>query len=318
MGSRHPAAYRGRFAPSPSGPLHFGSLVAAVASFADARQHGGEWLVRIEDVDQQRAVPGADRQILSTLDAFGLHWDGAVLYQSQRTECYEAALAQLRRAGRCYPCACTRREIAASGPAGPEGPIYSGRCRNGLPAGRDPRSERLRVDPIAIEVEDRIQGPVRQCLATEVGDFVLRRADGFHAYQLAVVVDDAAQQINQIVRGADLLSSTPRQVYLQRLLGLEQPRYAHVPLALDATGRKLSKTLASAPVDPRDPIAGLARAWRFLGQAPLPEPPADVSVFWQQAIPRWRIDAVPRAGRRIDADDTGSGDSARSQPSSNP
>lgn len=318
MGSSHPIAYRGRFAPSPSGPLHFGSLVAAVASYADARHQGGEWLVRIEDVDQQRALPGADRQILATLEAFGLCWDGPVLYQSQRRAHYEAALTQLRGAGRCYPCACTRREIAATGLSGPEGPIYNGRCRNGLPPGRDPRSERLRVDPIWIQAEDRVQGLIRQCLATEVGDFVLRRADGFHAYQLAVVVDDAAQQINQIVRGADLLSSTPRQIYLQRLLGLPQPQYAHVPLVLDAAGRKLSKGLASAPVDPSAPIAGLEHAWRFLGQPPLPEPPADTSDFWQQAIPLWRIDAIPRAGRRIDADDTGSGDSARSQPSSNP
>ncbi|MBK1706987.1 tRNA glutamyl-Q(34) synthetase GluQRS [Halochromatium glycolicum] len=318
MGSSHPVTYRGRFAPSPSGPLHFGSLVAAVASYADARNQGGDWLVRIEDVDQQRTVPGADRQILSTLEAFGLHWDGPVLYQSQRSEHYEAALAQLRRAGCCYPCACTRREIAASGALGPEGPIYSGRCRSGLPAGSDPRSERLRVEPVWLQVEDRIQGSVCQNLATEVGDFVLRRADGFHAYQLAVVVDDAAQQINQVVRGADLLSSTPRQIYLQQRLGLPQPRYAHLPLALDAAGRKLSKGLASAPVDPRDPIAGLERAWCFLGQPPLPEPSTDVSHFWQQAIPRWRVDAIPRAAQRLGVGDTGKGISTRNRLSSTP
>lgn len=288
----HP--YRGRFAPSPTGPLHFGSLVAALASFADARSRGGEWLVRIEDLDRQRALPAMDRTILETLQAFGMEWDGPVWYQSQRSAHYEAALAELRRRGHCYPCACTRREIAANGTPGPEGPIYSGRCREGLPPGRPGRSLRLRVDPVRIALKDRVQGPLAQDLAREVGDFVLHRADGFHAYQLAVVVDDAAQQINQIVRGADLLRSTPRQRYLQRLLGLPEPQYAHVPLVRDAAGRKLSKSLASAPVDPADPLPALARAWSFLGQTPLPEPPRDVAGFWQQALPRWRLAAIPR------------------------
>jgi len=289
--------YRGRFAPSPTGPLHFGSLVAAVASFADARHQGGEWLVRMEDVDRQRAVPDVGREILAALTAFGLRWDGPVLYQSARSAHYDEALSGLRQAGLSYPCACTRREVAAAGRPGPEGPVYAGRCRNGLPADRSARSERLRVEQVEIAVDDRIQGRLRQDLATEVGDFVLRRADGFYAYQLAVVVDDAAQQINQVVRGADLLSSTPRQIHLQRLLGLPQPQYAHVPLALDPDGRKLSKSLDAAPVDPGDPIPRLLQAWRFLGQASLPETPRDVGDFWRQAIPRWRIETVPRASQ---------------------
>jgi glutamyl-Q tRNA(Asp) synthetase len=296
--SRHARGpYRGRFAPSPTGPLHFGSLLAAVASFADARHQGGEWLVRVEDVDRQRAVPDADRAILTALRAFGLQWDGPVLYQSARSAHYEEALAQLRRAGLSYPCACTRREIAAAGRPGPEGPVYAGRCRNGLPTGRTARSERLRVDPVEIAVDDRIQGRLSQDLATEVGDFVLRRADGYYAYQLAVVVDDAAQAINQVVRGADLLSSTPRQIHLQRLLGLAAPQYAHIPLVLGPDGRKLSKSLSSAPVDPGAPVPGLLQAWCFLGQTPLPETPRDVQGFWRQAIPRWRIEAVPRASQ---------------------
>jgi glutamyl-Q tRNA(Asp) synthetase len=286
--------YRGRFAPSPTGPLHFGSLVAAVGSFADARHHQGAWLLRIDDLDRQRAVPGADRRILATLDAFGLRWDEALRYQSLNTARYEAALEALRAAGVTYPCGCSRREIRAQGRPGAEGPIYAGTCRNGLPPGRHARSERLRVDAGAIVVEDRIQGRFSQDLGTEVGDFVLRRADGFHAYQLAVVIDDAEQHINQVVRGADLLISTPRQVHLHRLLGLPTPGYAHLPIALGEDGRKLSKSLAAVPVDPADPVPALLRAWRFLGQRPLPEDPQGVDEFWALAIPRWTLGAVRR------------------------
>lgn len=287
--------YRGRFAPSPTGALHFGSLIAAVGSYADARHHGGEWLVRIEDLDRRRTLPGTDADILSALAAFGMQRDGEVLYQGRRSADYERALAALRSAGLTFACACTRREIAARGWPGPEGPVYPGTCRAGLPPGRSARSERLRVSAGALGFDDRIQGRIVQDLAAEVGDFVLRRADGFHAYQLAVVVDDAAQGVTDVVRGADLLRSTPRQLLLQGLLGLPRPRYAHLPLALDPDGRKLSKSLASAPVDPGDPLTALAHAWRFLGQPPLPAPPADVVGFWQQAIPRWSPQRVPRS-----------------------
>ncbi len=236
-----PSRYRGRFAPSPTGPLHFGSLVAAVGSFLHARAQGGEWRVRIEDLDPPREVSGAADDILRTLDSFGLHWDGEVMYQSRRCETYEAALAQLKDAGVLYPCACTRREIADSSVSGLEGPVYPGTCRAGLAPGRVARAWRVRTDNRAIEFEDGLQGVIRSALEDDIGDFVVQRADGFFAYQLAVVVDDAAQGISEIVRGADLLDSTPRQIHLQRLLGLPTPGYLHLPIVLNANGEKLSK-----------------------------------------------------------------------------
>ena len=210
---QHSTAYRGRFAPSPTGPLHFGSLVAALGSFLDARRHGGEWLVRMEDLDRQREVPGAADHILRTLDAFGFAWDGPVLRQSDRTAAYAEALDQLRRAGLLFACACSRAEIARRGRPGPEGRIYPGTCRAGLPTGHHARALRIRIDGAAVGFQDRFQGHIRQDLEQEVGDFVVRRADGVHAYQLAVVVDDAHQRITQVVRGADLVLSTPRQIY---------------------------------------------------------------------------------------------------------
>jgi glutamyl-Q tRNA(Asp) synthetase len=291
-GGEQTAGYRGRFAPSPTGPLHFGSLIAAVASFADARAAGGTWLVRMEDLDRPREVPGAARRILDTLAAFGLHWDGEVRYQSNRGEAYEAALMRLAEAGLTYPCGCSRSEIAATGRVGPEGPIYPGTCRDRVPDGRTPRALRLRTEGALIRFSDRIQGPQRQAVAESVGDFVIRRADGIHAYHLAVVLDDAWQGVTRVVRGADLLTSTPRQILLQRSLGLPTPDYAHVPLALGPDGRKLSKSLASAPVDPADPLPALHRAWDFLGQRPLGRV-ASSTAFWALAIPSWRIDRVP-------------------------
>ena len=288
------STYRGRFAPSPTGPLHFGSLLTAVASYADARAAGGTWLVRMEDLDRPREAPGAARAILEALERFGMQRDESILYQRERTEAYAAALTRLLQAGLAYPCGCTRADIAASGRQGPEGPVYAGTCRAGIATGRRARSMRVRVPSEPIRVPDRIQGDGVQSLAADVGDFVVRRADGIHAYQLAVVVDDAAQGITHIVRGADLLQSTPRQVYLQRSLGLPTPQYAHVPLALDAEGRKLSKSLASAPVDPRDPLPALLHAWRFLGQAAPARRPGSVASFWAHAVSSWRIDRVPR------------------------
>ena len=284
--------YRGRFAPSPTGALHFGSLITAVASFADARAHGGEWLVRIEDLDRPREVPGASDAMLRTLLALGLYWDRAPLFQSLRASAYDAALGRLAALGLTYPCACSRTEIARGGRRGSAGPIYPGTCRNGLPPGRPPRSIRLRTEPVQMHFRDRIQGDQHQDIAAVVGDFVLRRADGIHAYQLAVVVDDAWQGISHVVRGADLLSCTPAQCLLQQALGLPNPTYAHVPLAVDARGRKLSKSLASPPVDPADPLPALRRAWAWLGQTPAP---ADASLadFWRHASRNWRIERVP-------------------------
>jgi len=287
-----PPGYRGRFAPSPTGPLHFGSLVAAVASFADARAAGGAWLVRVEDLDQPREVPGAARQILDTLAAFGLHWDGEVVYQSSRSEAYEAALTRLAEADLTYPCGCSRAQVAIAGHSGAEGPIYPGTCRGGVREGQAARSLRLRTEGPRIDFTDRVQGMQHQDVAQSVGDFVVRRADGIHAYHLAVVLDDAWQGITQVVRGADLLASTPRQILLQRALALPTPTYAHVPLALAPNGRKLSKSLASAPVDPADPLPALHRAWGFLHQVPLGRVESPTA-FWSRAIPRWRIQRIP-------------------------
>jgi glutamyl-Q tRNA(Asp) synthetase len=285
-------AYRGRFAPSPTGPLHLGSLLAAVASYADARANRGIWLVRMEDLDRTREVPGAADLIMRTLSAFGFEWDEDVVYQSRRTDAYRDALDALKARGLTYPCGCSRAEVARAGHPGPEGPVYPGTCRSGLALGRSARTERFRSPPGAIAFEDRIQGQQEQMVDAAVGDFVLRRADGIHAYQLAVVVDDALQGITHVVRGADLLLSTPRQILLQRALGFGQPGYAHVPLVLDTDGRKLSKSLASAPVDACDPLPALYAAWALLGQTP---PPADLHVdaFWKWAIPEWRIARIP-------------------------
>jgi glutamyl-Q tRNA(Asp) synthetase len=288
--------YRGRFAPSPTGPLHFGSLVAALGSYLDARAQGGEWLVRIEDLDPPRARPGAAAGILRALEALGLRWDGAVVRQSERGAAYAAALAALDRDGATYPCACSRREIGDAALAGAEGGrVYPGTCRNGLPAGRVARATRVRVGDTEIEVDDALQGRLRQRLAGEVGDFVLRRADGPFAYQLAVVVDDAAQGITDVVRGADLLDSTPRQILLQRLLGVPTPRYAHLPVATDAAGEKLSKQTRAAPIDLARPGAALVAALRFLGQradARLADaPPAELLAV---AASRWDRATIPR------------------------
>lgn len=292
FGTQRAAGYRGRFAPSPTGPLHFGSLVAAVASLADARAAGGAWLVRMEDLDRPREVPGAARQILHSLAAFGLHWDGEVLHQSTRTHAYQGALAELSAAGLTYECGCSRGRVAASGRMGPEGPIYPGSCRNTTPEGQGPHALRLRTEGPEIRFSDRIQGPQGQLVAEALGDFVVRRADGIHAYHLAVVLDDAWQGITRVVRGADLLASTPRQILLQRALGLPTPDYAHVPLVLGPDGRKLSKSLASAPLDPTDPLPALRLAWDFLGQVPLGHT-GSPGQFWSRAIERWRIDRVP-------------------------
>jgi glutamyl-Q tRNA(Asp) synthetase len=256
--------YVGRFAPSPTGPLHFGSLVAAVASWLDARASKGRWLVRIEDLDRPREQPGAARAILHALERLGLYWDGEPVFQSTRAALYADALERLQ--AQSYWCGCSRREVADSslGLASDGAQIYPGTCRQGLPAGRSARALRLQVGEERISFADRLQGPQEQRLARAVGDFVLKRADGLVSYQLAVVVDDAAQGVTDVVRGADLLESTARQVYLQRLLGYATPRYLHVPVALDAAGEKLSKQTGATPV--ADPRRAIAEALKFLGQ----------------------------------------------------
>jgi len=286
------AVYRGRFAPSPTGGLHFGSLVAAVASYVDAKAHGGKWILRIEDLDIQREVPGAADGLMRTLEGFGFAWDGQVVRQSLRTEAYAEAVKELKQLGLVYPCACSRREIAEIARSGTEGPIYPGTCRAGLPAGRRTGSLRIRVEGSVFSLNDRIQGWLEQDIGREIGDFVIRRADGIHAYQLAVVIDDAWQGITHIVRGADLAQSTPRQIFLQHCLALPTPSYAHIPLAVDRNGHKLSKSIGSIPVDPSDPIPSLLLAWQFLDQAALSDRPASLDDFWGEALYRWETSAI--------------------------
>lgn len=290
--------YRGRFAPSPTGPLHFGSLVAAVGSHADARAARGVWLVRMEDLDPPREVAGAADAILRTLEAFGMEWDEPVLYQSTRADAYRDALKRLAAADLTYPCGCTRKEIADSALRFETAPVregvYPGTCRNGLPPGRTARSVRLRVDDAVIEFDDAVQGRMRQHLGREVGDFVLLRADGHVAYQLAVVVDDADQGITDIVRGADLLDSTARQILLQRRLGASSPRYCHLPVVTDDSGNKLSKQTRAAPVDPAHPTAALAQALAFLGHAAPDEAVrAGTRELWKWAIAHWDRARIP-------------------------
>ncbi len=284
------APYRGRFAPSPTGPLHFGSLVAALASYLEARTHeDGEWRLRIDDLDQTRCVPGMDTRIVLTLEAFGFEWDGPIAWQSQTTDAYQAALDELDRQGRVYHCQCSRKQIASMAKhSGSDGPVYPGTCRRSGLAGGEGRATRILVDDETIRFGDELYGQQSQNLAWDVGDFVIHRADGHFAYQLAVVVDDHLQQITHVVRGADLLPSTPRQTWLQRLLGFSTPHYLHVPLVLDRHGRKLSKRDAAHPVDADDPLPSLRAAWNFLGQAMPESDDLTLTEFWQWAPTVWQ------------------------------
>ena len=288
------SSYCGRFAPSPTGPLHFGSLVAAVGSYLDAKFNQGKWLVRIEDLDWQRKVPGAAKEILYTLEALGMEWDDTIVYQSQRTKIYQHALHELNQLGMIYPCTCSRKEIADSSILGLCGPIYPGTCfKNRLPVNRA-HSLRIHTHNNPILFYDILKGDFSQKLNSEVGDFVLRRADGIYAYQLAVVVDDAAQLISHVVRGADLLDSTPRQIFLQQSLGYYTPQYLHLPVVTNASGEKLSKQTHAAPIDLSRALSQLFLAVEFLGQ----EPPieivdGDIASFWQWAIGNWRIKQIP-------------------------
>lgn len=278
--------HRGRFAPSPTGHLHFGSLVAAVGSFLQARTHGGAWHVRIDDIDGPRTVPGAADSILRDLDRLGLEWDGPVRYQSDRLERYREALDTLSRDGWTFPCGCSRKDFLH---------IYPGTCRNGLPAGKRARTHRMRVDDLGIEFDDRVQGVFHQSLRDEVGDFVVRRADNVYAYHLAAVMDDADEGVDEIVRGADLLASTPRQIHLQRCLGLPTPLYTHLPVAVNGAGQKLSKQTFAEPISTREPRPLLLEVLEFLGQNPdsrLAE--ATLAELWAWALASWHLDTVPR------------------------
>lgn len=284
--------YRGRFAPSPTGPLHFGSLVAALGSYLDARHRDGEWLVRIEDIDPPREVAGASDAILRALEAFALQWDGEVLYQSRRSDAYQEALDRLRTRELVFPCTCSRKQLSEHLGGGPL--VYPGTCRYRREPIRGRHSLRVRVPDRNIDFTDRLQGRFAQAMAQEVGDFVVRRADQQFSYQLAVVVDDSAQGITDIVRGSDLLDSTPRQILLQQWLGAATPRYLHLPVATNRSMQKLSKQTHARPLDPRHPAAELFDALLFLGQRPPSElrgtAPAEL-LTW--ANENWNIGSIP-------------------------
>jgi glutamyl-Q tRNA(Asp) synthetase len=286
-----PAGYVGRFAPSPTGPLHFGSLLAAVASYLEAKTRQGRWLLRIEDIDPPREEAGAADAIIQCLQAYGFLWDGPVLRQSRNGARHEAAIERLLDEGLAYPCRCTRKVLARSAREGPMGRIYPGTCRDGSGAGAV--AVRVRTTDAPISVRDRLQGILAQHLESELGDFIVRRADGLVAYQLAVVVDDAVDGITDVVRGCDLLDSTPRQVWLQRLLGLPTPTYMHIPVAVDARGAKLSKQTAAPAIDREAAAPTLVSALRTLRQ----EPPDALLVestdaIWAWARDNWRADRL--------------------------
>ncbi len=282
--------YRGRFAPSPTGPLHFGSLVAATGSFLEARTKGGEWLLRIDDIDPPREQPGAAEGIPRTLELFGFQWDGAVQRQSRRLDVYREVVQRLVREGLAYGCGCTRKDIAAAGKSGPNGLVYPGTCRDGLPPGRRTRALRIRTEDRHIAFEDILQGTIRCDLEQTLGDFVIRRADGHYAYHLAAAVDDGEYGITDVVRGYDLLWCTPPQLHLQQLLALPQPRYGHLPVAVNAQGQKLSKQTFAPALDPDHASRQLWAALDFLLQSPpLELRKAPLDEIWAWALANWSL-----------------------------
>lgn len=289
-------SYHGRFAPTPSGPLHFGSVVTALGSYLQARSHGGYWSLRFEDLDAARIQNGAADSILRDLERLGLAWDGEPGYQSRHHAHYEAALEHLSHQGLIFACGCSRREVRG---------IYPGSCRDGLPAGRKPRSLRLRIPGETVTFKDRLQGRQVIDLQNEVGDFIVRRADNITAYHLAVVVDDAEAGITEVVRGADLLDATAPQIVLQRLLNKTTPDYLHLPLALDPSGRKISKQDHAPPISGQPPADVLLEALHFLGQNPDPElrqAPVIEILDWAQI--HWRLRQIPchnRPGYKVSA-----------------
>ncbi len=294
MSNKKPQSYKGRFAPSPTGAVHFGTLLAAVGSYLQAKKNNGQWIIRMEDVDLTRKVLGADTDILHTLEAFGLEWQGEILYQSAQNEHYENALQQLVEQSLVFPCLCTRKQLAET-----DSDIYPGTCRQRRLPEKNDHALRVIADDINIEFNDAIMGEQSQNMAQQCGDFIIKRRDGLFAYQLAVVADDAAQGITEIVRGADLLDSTPRQIYLQQLLGYTTPAYCHLPLAVDSDGNKISKSEGAAKVDIKNKEKQLCEVLEFLGQ----DPPADLASYsvddiWQWAIHNWNINTVPQNKRR--------------------
>ncbi len=292
--------YKGRFAPSPTGPLHFGSLVAAVASYLQARSRDGQWFLRIEDIDPLREPAGASEQIIRTLQDFGFEWDGELIFQSQRSEHYLAALASLQDQHWTYPCSCSRKQIADHSTSGPYGPIYPGSCRLGPLDATRPCALRLRVTDDEIQFHDAVYGAQQSVLSKDLGDFVLQRADGLFAYQLAVVVDDSLQGITEVVRGSDLLDNTARQIHLHHCLGLSTPDYVHLPLVLNEAGQKLSKQTFAPALDSDARQRLLVAALAFLGQ-PVPDELASLPLaqIWDHAIHHWSLAAVSPHNRSL-------------------
>ena len=287
--------YRGRFAPSPTGPLHLGSLYTALASFLQARANRGEWLLRIDDVDSLRNIPSAADSILRTLDRHGLHWDGEVVFQSRNLETYQAALVQLESAGLLYSCTCSRQELIALARRDPDQAGYPGICRHQGHDRQKPHALRIKVDGGTVVFTDELQGEVRQDLAAEIGDFIVRRRDGIYAYHLATVIDDHEAGITEVMRGIDLLESTPRQIHLQRELNLPTPVYRHIPVVLDAQGNKLSKQTGALPVDDAHPSRTLFTLLNLLNQSPpneLQTAPPDEILQW--AVATWDVGNLRR------------------------
>lgn len=281
--------YIGRFAPSPTGPVHLGTLIAAVGSYLQAKKNRGKWLIRMEDVDTTRTVRGSDSEILNTLEAFGFEWNGEILYQSKQTEHYEYALEQLKSLSLVFPCLCSRKQLANS-----NSQIYPGTCRSRQLPETGEHALRILAQDITIEFNDIVMGKQSQNIARQCGDFVIKRRDGLFAYQLAVVVDDALQNITEIVRGSDLLDSTPRQIYIQQLLGCPTPAYCHLPLAVDAGGNKISKSEGATKVDIKNREKLMCDVLDFLGQ----NPPADLSHsnmndIWSWAEEHWDVTHIP-------------------------
>jgi len=272
--------YRGRFAPTPTGPLHLGSLVSAMASYLEARRHQGDWLLRIDDIDQTRCRPSLAEHIVQTLHQFGFRWQEPVQYQQQHQTYYQQALHQLQQRGLLYACDCSRQQLRHTA-------VYPGTCRELARPNAPGYALRVRTDQRLIHLHDAGQGPRQQRLSDTCGDFIVRRRDGLIAYQLAVVVDDYQARITHVVRGADLLDSTHRQIYLQQLLQYPIPHYCHIPLVLDPDGKKLSKSTAAMPIEPTRPLPALRTAWRFLQPTSPPSTLRNEADFWHWAIQHW-------------------------------
>lgn len=290
MHNDHSKSYKGRFAPSPTGPVHYGTLIAAVGSYLQAKKNNGKWLIRIEDVDTQRRVEGADDDILRTLERFGFEWDDEVSYQTKRIEYYEQALEKLVAQSMVFPCLCSRKQLIKV-----DGNIYPGTCRHRSIPEKQNRALRVLARDIDIEFSDAVMGRQSQNIKHQCGDFIIKRRDGLFAYQLAVVVDDAMQDITEVVRGVDLLDSTARQIYLQQLLNYSTPMYLHLPLAVDLQGNKISKSDNATKVDPGNKETLLISALKFLGQRPPDDlVKSDINDIWSWAVEHWQTSSIPK------------------------